>query len=375
MKRIFSGVFRLCKWVIIGVILVEVASFLAVSLSNYWIYGQLRDGDVVSYDPYALFLEKVRPTLNNPAAPGPGAWTFWLFGGSTMRGATDFDGRTIPSCLARDWNRDEPVHPATMDNFGQDGFNSLMETKYLQKLLIENRPRPNLIVFYDGGNDSAYFAQDRTPYGHQGYERVRGMIEDYHRSLFGLLKPLNAAMWSSFTHEIYDKMRQGVFAIAPGSPKLAQFADSCAQRYDYLDKVAAAFGAKFLLVYQPCWWAETQPVAAKVRAHEDVVLEKKLALRDNFMVCYQALVARLQDKPYFINFRNILCNREEPLYQPDGIHLVDAGREIVATRMDEVLKERLLAGEAPGKPLAGMDQEKRGSEVTLTSSADRGPHS
>ncbi|MGC2434696.1 MAG: hypothetical protein WA433_13035, partial [Desulfobaccales bacterium] len=60
MKRIFSGVFRLCKWVIIGVILVEVASFLAVSLSNYWIYGQLRDGDVVSYDPYALFLEKVR---------------------------------------------------------------------------------------------------------------------------------------------------------------------------------------------------------------------------------------------------------------------------------------------------------------------------
>ena len=216
MKRIFSGVFRLCKWVIIGVILVEVASFLAVSLSNYWIYGQLRDGDVVSYDPYALFLEKVRPTLNNPAAPGPGALTFWMFGGSTMRGATDFDGRTIPSCLARDWNRDEPAHPATLDNFGQDGFNSLMETKYLQKLLIENRPLPNLIVFYDGGNDSAYFAQDRTPYGHQGYERVRGMIEDYHRSLFGLLKPLNAAMWSSFTHEIYDKMRQGVFAIAPG---------------------------------------------------------------------------------------------------------------------------------------------------------------
>ncbi|MGB7913322.1 MAG: hypothetical protein WCF59_13990 [Desulfobaccales bacterium] len=375
MKRIFSGVFRLCKWVIIGVILVEVASFLAVSLSNYWIYGQLRDGDVVSYDPYALFLEKVRPTLNNPAAPGPGAWTFWLFGGSTMRGPNPIDAHTIPSFLARDWNRDEPEHPATVTNFGQDGFNSLLETKYLQKVLIENRPYPNLIVFYDGGNDSAYFAQNRNPYGHQGYDRVRGMIEDYHRSFFGLLKPLNAAMWSSFTREIYDKMRQGVFAIEPGDPKLAQFADSCAQRYDYLDKVAAAFGAKFLLVYQPCWWAETQPVAASVRAHENVVLEKKLALRNNFQVCYQALVARLQDKPYFINFRNLLCNREEPLYEPDGIHLVDAGSEIVANRMEEVLKERLLAGEAPAKPLAGLTQEKRGSEVTLTSSVDRGPHS
>jgi hypothetical protein len=363
MKRIFSGLFLLCKWLIAGIILVEIASFLAISLSNYWIYGQIRDGERVNYDPYALFLEGVRPTLNNPAAPGPGAWTFWLFGGSTMRGPTAFDDRTIPSFLARDWNREEPDRPATMVNFGQDGFNSLMETKYLQKLLIENRP-PSLIVFYDGGNDSAYFAQDRTPYGHQGYERVRGMIEDYHRSLFGLLKPLNAAMWSSFTYEIYDKMRQGVFHIDPGDPELRQFADSCAQRYDYLNKLAAGFGAKFLLVYQPCWWAETEPVAARVRAREDVVLGKKMALRDNFMVCYQALVARLQEKPYFINFRNILCDRKEPLYQPDGIHLLDAGSKIVASRLEEVLKERLLAGEAPpGKPLAGRPQDFLRSEA------------
>ena len=76
MKRIFSRLFLLCKWVIAGIILVEITSFLIICLSNYWIYGQIRDGEKVSYDPYALFLEGVRPTLNNPAAPGPGAWTF-----------------------------------------------------------------------------------------------------------------------------------------------------------------------------------------------------------------------------------------------------------------------------------------------------------
>ncbi len=101
MKRIFSGLFLVCKWLIIGALLVEIASFLAISLSNYWIYGQLRDGDVVSYDPYALFLEGVRPTVNNPPAPGPGALTFWLFGGSTMRGPNPIDAHTIPSFLAR----------------------------------------------------------------------------------------------------------------------------------------------------------------------------------------------------------------------------------------------------------------------------------
>ena len=31
---------------------------------------RLRDGELVHYDPYALFLEGVRPTFNNPPPPG-----------------------------------------------------------------------------------------------------------------------------------------------------------------------------------------------------------------------------------------------------------------------------------------------------------------
>ncbi len=353
MKRIFKWLFLLCKWSLAIVVLVEVASFVTICLSNYWIYGQFRDGDMVSYDPYALFLEGVRPTANNPKNPGKAALTFWLLGGSAMRGACTRDDTTIPSFLALDWNRDEPEHPAVVVNYGQDGFNSLMETKYLQKLLIEDSP-PSLILFYDGANDSAYFCQHRTPYAHHGYERVRGMIEDYHRSFFGLLKPLNAAMWSSFTHELYDKMRQGLFHLDPQDPTLRQFADSCAQRYDYLNKVAASFGAKFVLVWQPCWWAETRPVAAKVRAREDVVIGKNLAVRDNFLVVYHALVERLQQKPYFINSHNDLCDRTEPAYQPDGIHLLEAGRKIMGSRLEAIVKDRLLAGAAASKPLAGL---------------------
>lgn len=258
-----------------------------------------------------------------------------------MRGATNHDDRTIPSFLAQIWNREEPELPAAMINHGEDGFNSLMETKYLQKLLIDKKA-PAVIVFFDGANDSAYFAQQRTPDAHQGYERVRGMIEDYHRSFFGLLKPLNAAMWSSFTREIYNKIRQGVIPIEPDSPELRQFVDSCEKRYDYLDKIAVSFGSKFLLIWQPCWWAETEPVAQQVRQVEDLILGKRSTLRHNFIVTYQAMVDRLQGKPYFINFQNILCARTEPVYQPDGIHLEDAGRKLVAQRLDQVLKERIL---------------------------------
>ena len=62
MKRIFRILFTSLKWLIAVLIMVEIASFLAISISNYWIYGQLRDGEPVHYDPYALFLEGVRPT-------------------------------------------------------------------------------------------------------------------------------------------------------------------------------------------------------------------------------------------------------------------------------------------------------------------------
>jgi lysophospholipase L1-like esterase len=340
MKRYFQWLFFLLKCLIGGIILLEICSFLAICLSNYWIYGQLRDGELVCYDPYALFLEGVRPTFHNPP-PGKEALTIWFFGGSSMRGATNHDDRTIPSFLAQIWNRKEPQLPAAMINHGEDGFNSLMETKYLQKLLIGEKA-PDVIVFFDGANDSAYFAQHRTPDAHQGYERVRGMIEDYHRSFFGLLKPLNAAMWSSFTREIYDKMRQGIIPIAPDSPELRKFVDSCEKRYDYVEKIAASFGSKFLLIWQPCWWAETEPVAQQVRQSEDLILGKRSTLRHNFIVTYQALVGRLQGKPYFVNFQNILCSRTEPVYQPDGIHLQDAGRKLVAQHLDQTLKERFL---------------------------------
>jgi hypothetical protein len=356
LRRILRRLFISLKWLVGIIIMVEVASFLAISLSNYWIYGQLRDGEPVHYDPYALFLEGVRPTYHNPA-PEKSVLTFWLFGGSTMRGATDYDERTIPSCLAKIWNQEEPRQPATVVNLGEDGFNSLMETKYLQKMLIERTPPPSLIIFYDGGNDSAYFSQHRTPYAHQGYERLRGMIEDYHRSFFGLLKPLNAAMWSSFTREIYDKMREGVISIDPESPGLRQYVDSCEQRYDFLNKLAASFGAKFLLIWQPCWWAETAPVAPQVRAAEGIIMSKKSALRDNFVAVYHAQVGRLKDKPYFVNFRNILCSRTVPVYQPDGIHLQDVGRKIMAQHFNQVLKDRLVAGNTPGHPLTGMHPE------------------
>jgi lysophospholipase L1-like esterase len=335
------------KLLVVAVVAIEVLAFLLISASNYLLCGQVREGDRVRYDPYALFLNLKGPraTANNPPDMAAPVKTAWLLGGSTMWGATDRDDRTIASYLARSLNR-AGRHPVRVVNFGEISFNSLLETKYLQKLLIENSPSaPDLVIFYDGANDCTYFAQHRTPYGHHGYRRLQAMVEGYHRSFFGLLKPLNAAIYSSFTRELYDKFRQVSVPLAPDPESLEKLVAMTAQRYEHVRKLAGCYGAQFLLFWQPILWVETAPIVPEVKAKElglMVMGERFLAVRHNMAFTYEAMARRLQGEAYFVNFQNVLCPRTEPAYQPDGVHLLDRGRELVAGEMGRVLEERGL---------------------------------
>ena len=347
MKGLLKKVWWLIKWGIIALIGLEVLSFVIVTASIYWVYGQFREGEGVDYDPYAIYInhQSNRPTAYNPHPPDKSRHKIiWVFGGSTIRGVTDQDERTLPSYLSYYLNRVEPYLPAVVINFGVDGYNSLLETKYLQKELIENPLPPDVIIFYDGANDAAYFCQHRTPYGHHGYRRLRALIESYHRSLWGLLKPLNAAVMASFTKELYDKFRHGMVAIDPKSPLLKKFVELNNQRYDYVNKMAKSWGARFYLVFQPVWYVETCEVMPSLREKETKVmlLEKFSALRLNNEVTLRALNARLQRKPYFVDFQNVLCSRQEMVYQSDGIHLEDVGRQMVARELAGLLKKDFL---------------------------------
>lgn len=97
----------------------------------------------------------------------------------------------------------------------------------------------------------------------------------------------------------------------------------------------------------PCFWrrVETGEVAPAIREKEKeyaINRDPFATVRHNFMVPYRALAERLKDKPYFVNFQNILCSRSEPVYKHDGVHLNDTGRSMVARRLSEVLREKGL---------------------------------
>ncbi len=340
----------LLKWAVITVVSVEVMCFLILTLANLFIYHSIWEGSRVNYDPYTLFQEGPRPTGNNPpdAVSGRDHRIIWMFGGSTMRCSdTDDDAKTISGHLAGFLNRAGTPVSFTVRNFGENSFNSLMETKYLEKLLIESPERPHLIIFMDGANECAYFSQYRTPYAHYGYQRVQALIENHRRNFLGLFKPLGAAIYSSFTREMYDKLRQTVIPIRADSAALRRDAAMTAQRYDYVNQQAGFYGAKFLLFWQPMLWVENCKVAPQVKKIEDNYAINQVrfgAVRHNFQVVYQALADRLRNKPYFVDCQNSFCARTEPVYKPDGVHMEDAGRRMMARRMLEVMQARCLVG-------------------------------
>lgn len=81
MRKVLNTLISLLKLIIISLLMLELTCFLVISVSNYMIYGEIREGGRVYYDPPTLFLdaEGVRPTANhpNPTDPKP-LTTIWV---------------------------------------------------------------------------------------------------------------------------------------------------------------------------------------------------------------------------------------------------------------------------------------------------------
>jgi hypothetical protein len=313
---------RTVKWLAVAVLGIELLSFAVITTSNLVIYGHLREGPRAVYDAYSLFQmpDGFRPTAHvAPVASKPELGRLiWFFGGSTMRASNDPEDKAIPSFLMATLNAEDAPYRFDGINFGINSYNSLLEVKLLEKEFIEAEKRPNLVVFYDGANDANYFAVQKNRYAHEGRERVKGVIESYYRSGFGLLKPFNAAYYASFTRELLQKLFYIVREVDPNSPELAAFVDVTVKRYDFINHLCASYGIPFVLFWQPLYWTETcHDVQRKWRQRKRPPSSGQgvSPCARHFMLVYGALEKALADKPYFVPMRNA-CARVPVLSTP-----------------------------------------------------------
>lgn len=355
MKNIIAKSFRIfwkiCSYLLIAILLLELFSFLAISTINFFIYGRLKDGTKSEYDAYTLytssfFMPVFPPVFENPDSPN--LRHIWFFGGSTMRAGEAHPVNTIPSMVIQELNTQDSKTSYSAENFGISSYNSLMETKLLVREYAERERWPDLVVFYDGINDCNYFSVYRHYQAHESMPKVKGLIESYHKSPVGIFKPIYAAVSASFSKELYDKFVYTFTPLTAESPATREFIDFTLRRYDFVDRLVKAHGGKFQLFLQPVYWAEQcskkEAVPEHILAQEGVPTEKEekfTYVRKNMNLLYSLLEEALKDRPYYMNLRDSLCERTEAAYTHDGVHNTDYGRAMVAKAMLPAIQKAL----------------------------------
>jgi hypothetical protein len=120
----------------------------------YWKTAPMRSA-WLNIDPHSNRVNWNPPRRGNDGKP---LLRIFAFGGSTTWGAGARDDYTIPSLLAKDL-AGNPRYDIEVRNFGQMGWVTSQELVYLYELLRRGE-RPDLVIFYDGINDTFLGYQD-----------------------------------------------------------------------------------------------------------------------------------------------------------------------------------------------------------------------
>lgn len=336
-------------------------AYAGAAFDSATLFAEFRDTFPVAYQPYTVWsrrpytgeMTNVDERGNRVTHHGSGrkdALDVWMFGGSTMWGTGAPDDQTIPSHLAdilNRWGVDTNVR-----NLGETAYVSTQEVVSLLREL-QSGGRPQVVVFYDGVNDSTSAALwPEAPGAHENLPDIRRRFEDDPES--GPVAMLRSTRLYSAARDIADRLRGGESRVGDGSAEVP-FREAATRAADVVQanyRAVAALGTEFgftpVFVLQPALGVGDKPLAQS----EEGILSR--AMRDP---------ARATTVRMYIELREELRRRPETARNParindlsdmfselsdatyiDWAHITGAGNRLVAERISEVLTDRLCRG-------------------------------
>lgn len=254
-----------------------------------------------------------RRTLN---AAGADARKVYFFGGSTMWGAGVDDASTIPSLFAK-------ASGLRAENFADSGY--IAHQGLLQLIqLLQDGHRPDLVVFYDGVNDTLFKCRSELgPHSHEREQQIATVLKTSANphSFSYYLAPF-AKLAQNISREAGRAMAAEEFDCHTNRAKAEAIADNLIQDWRFAKHLVELHGGKFL--------AALQPVSFFSRTRLDY-----LRLPQNFERQYQAVYPLLREKLASTGeFQDLVgaLDTEEPVYT-DFCHLAPRGNRIIAERL------------------------------------------
>lgn len=251
----------------------------------------------------------------------------WMFGGSTLFGLGQRDEHTIASDLARlAWQDGIPLE---VSNWGVPADTSWLESRRLELALVEGRPRPDLVVFYDGAND--YRAQvvmnatgrgGRLPFASDLDWKAIPDIEARNRRLASLMEILR------------DGPEMPPIKATHQSP--AEVGSFAALGYNATDRASRMLleqsGVPMFRFYQPV--RSTRATPLRTEPVSDAANEEYLSQVER---SFRAALG-----PGIIDISNAMDATRQPVYY-DEMHTNELGARIVADAMYRYLRPQLEA--------------------------------
>lgn len=313
-------------------------------------FRELRAADQVTWQSYVYWRRRPfagqfinidangrRQTYRPAGVAGGKPLKVFVFGGSTVWGTGARDDFTIPSALARHLAAGMSVE-VDVTNFGESGYVSTQEVFALEREL-QRGARPDVVVFYDGVNDTFSALQ----------ARVAGLPENETNRIaeFNLLQTSRRgeliAEWlartvrESATVRLTSRVIRKLTAAASVSPTAVpideRLADDVVSVYATNVAIVEGLGERYgfapLFYWQPVVFSKDR-LTPYERGQADAL--SYAASSYNAVYARMGTHASLANFTRFHDLSTIFRGDERPMFI-DFAHLSEVGNDIIAARV------------------------------------------
>jgi lysophospholipase L1-like esterase len=323
----------------------------------YWRRRPYR-GDHINVDTDGIrrtTVMEARPQGANPAVK------IFMFGGSALWGTGARDAFTIPSLLAKALHNQDV--DAEIINFGEGGYVSTQEVITLL-LRLQQGHLPDLVIFYDGVNDT-YSAYQQHVAGLPQNEFNR--VQEFNLSKSHQFKQRRAMVLQDVANRLATvrllrgwSEAESVTTPLPLDHRVSdpgtlarKVLDTYRSNIELVKALSAHYRFKYLFYWQPTIFQK-----GHLTAYESRKREKMQAIEPFFNQTYDIVrQSQLAEKSTysFHDLSLVFSDLQAPVYI-DWCHLGESGNEIIAKRMAHDVLGLILANKGAaeqGAALAG----------------------
>ena len=266
-------------------------------------------------------------------------FTIWTFGDSVMWGSGATDEETIPSFLARDYEK--AGKPVCIVNYGEKGWANTQEMIGLIEQLKHAARKPDIVLFYDGGTEAFAAYQSGRADVHSNYNSFKNFLDNWgvsQKAGFSYLGQTN-------TYRFLEKIAlrapfHNKKDVAPkAGPEVETLSAAVVENYvknmEIVSSLAKQYGFRAIFA----WYPNMAVGHKELTPYEQQVLDMEYRKFPGLGSMYQTTYERGREikSPDFYYLGDLLDDQKNSLYV--GIsHLKPEGNAIVADRLFDVLE-------------------------------------